>query len=83
MNPIGARHLACVVAPNHLLVALSGGRYFVSVQNPISVDVGDEPQPDLSLLKERPRPDAEAPPARRIFCWWSRSRTARSPMIGT
>ena len=62
MNPIGTRHLACVVALNHLLVALSGGKYFVSVQNPISVGVGDEPQPDLSLLKERPRPDAEAPP---------------------
>jgi Uma2 family endonuclease len=62
MNPIGTRHLACVVALNHLLVALSGGRYFVSVQNPISVGVGDEPQPDLSLLKERPSPDAETPP---------------------
>lgn len=62
MNPIGARHHACVVALNHLLVALSGGRYFVSVQNPISVGAGDEPQPDLCLLKERPRPDAEAPP---------------------
>ena len=62
MNPIGTRHLTCVVALTHLLVALSGGRYFVSVQNPISLGVGDEPQPDLSLLKERPRPDAEAPP---------------------
>ena len=62
MNPIGMRHLACVVALNHLLVALSEGRYFVSVQNPISAGVGDEPQPDLSLLKERPHPDAEAPP---------------------
>jgi hypothetical protein len=32
-----------VVALNHLLVALSGGKYFVSVQNPISAGVGDEP----------------------------------------
>lgn len=62
MNPIGTRHLACVVALNHLLMASVGSRYFVSVQNPISVGDGDEPQPDLSLLKERPRPDAEAPP---------------------
>lgn len=62
MNPIGTRHLACVVALNHLLMASVGGKYFVSVQNPISLDDGDEPQPDLSLLKERPRPDAEAPP---------------------
>ena len=63
MAAIGTRHLACVVVMNHLLVPLSGGRYFVSVQNPISVGPGDEPQPDIVLLKERPRPDAEAPPS--------------------
>ena len=51
-----------MVALNHLLVAPGGGRHFVSVQNPISVGAGDEPQPDLCLLKERPRSDAEAPP---------------------
>lgn len=62
MDPIGTRHLTCVIALTHLLVALSEGKYFVSVQNPISVGDGDEPQPDLSLLRERPRPDAEAPP---------------------
>ncbi len=62
MTPIGARHLACVVALTHLLVASSAGRYFVSAQNPISLGGGDEPQPDLSLLKERPRPDAGGPP---------------------
>lgn len=62
MAAIGTRHLACVVALNHLLVASSASRYFVSVQNPISLSSGDEPQPDLSLLKTRPRPDAEAPP---------------------
>lgn len=62
MNPIGTRHLACAVALNHLLVASAGSRYFVSVQNPVSMSSGDEPQPDLSLLKTRPRPDADAPP---------------------
>ena len=63
MAAVGTRHLACVVALSHLFFAFSGGgRYFVSVQNPISLGPGDEPQPDLVLLKERPRPDAEAPP---------------------
>ncbi len=62
MTPIGSRHLACVVALNHLLVEASGGRYFVSVQNPVRLGERDEPQPDLSLLKARPDPEAEAPP---------------------
>ncbi len=62
MSPIGTRHLACVVALNHLLVASSEGRYFVSVQNPIFLGDNDEPQPDMSLLAERPRPVAETPP---------------------
>ena len=62
MSPIGTRHLACVVALNHLLMASIGDRYFVSPQNPISASGVDEPQPDISLLRTRPRPDAEAPP---------------------
>ena len=62
MAAIGTRHLACVVALTHLLVAASGGRYFVSPQNPISLGDRDEPQPDLSLLKTRPDPGAARPP---------------------
>lgn len=62
MAPIGTRHLACVVALTHLLVESSGGRWFVSAQNPVSLGERDEPQPDLSLLTRRPRPDAPAPP---------------------
>lgn len=62
MAPIGSRHLACVVALNHLLVEASGGRFFVSVQNPIRLGERDEPQPDLSLLGRKPRPEAAAPP---------------------
>ncbi|MDQ3639017.1 MAG: Uma2 family endonuclease [Actinomycetota bacterium] len=62
MAPIGSRHLACVVALNHLLVEASGGRFFVSVQNPVRLSGRDEPQPDLSLLGRRPRPEASAPP---------------------
>jgi len=62
MAPIGSRHLACVVALTHLLVEASGGRWFVSAQNPVRLSERDEPQPDLSLLGRRPRPDAAAPP---------------------
>ncbi len=62
MAPIGTWHLACVVALTHLLVEPSGGRYFVSVQNPVRLDPHHEPQPDLSLLKTRPDP-AGSPPA--------------------
>ncbi len=61
MTPIGARHLACVVTLTHLLMEASGGRYFVSVQNPILLDEGNEPQPDLSLLKARPDPAGSLP----------------------
>ena len=62
MAPIGSRHLACVVALNHLLGEASAGRFFVSAQNPVRLGERDEPQPDLSLLGRRPRPEASAPP---------------------
>lgn len=62
MAPIGSRHLACVVALTHLLVEASGGRFFVSAQNPVRLGERDEPQPDVSLLGRRPRADAPAPP---------------------
>ncbi len=62
MAPIGSRHLACVVALNHLLVEASSGRFFVSVQNPVRLGDSDEPQPDVSLLGRRPNPAAPAPP---------------------
>lgn len=61
MAPIGTRHLACVVALTHLLTKASDDRYFVSVQNPILLDEGTEPQPDLSLLRTRPNPTGELP----------------------
>lgn len=65
MAPIGSRHLACVVALSHLLVEASGGRFFVSVQNPVRLSGRDEPQPDVSLLGRRPRPEAPTPPGPR------------------
>lgn len=61
MAPIGARHLACVVTLTHLFMEASGGRYFVSVQNPVVLDEGSEPQPDLSLLRSKPDPAGNLP----------------------
>ena len=62
LAPIGTRHLACVAVLTHLLAQASGGRYFVSVQNPIVLGERNEPRPDLSLLRTRPVPTAEGPP---------------------
>ena len=55
MTPIGWRHVECINRLNHLLVEFAGDRYAVSVQNPISLGERDEPQPDLALLRQRPR----------------------------
>jgi Uma2 family endonuclease len=54
MTPIGWRHARCVSNLNMLLARFAGTRYVVSVQNPITVDEHDEPQPDLALLRELP-----------------------------
>lgn len=62
MTPIGGKHLACVVSLNHLMVEAAAGRYFVSVQNPVYLGPRSEPQPDISLLAERPDPSSTTPP---------------------
>jgi Uma2 family endonuclease len=62
MTPIGWRHANCVNALNMLLARFAQGRYVVSVQNPLTISEHGEPQPDLVLLKRRPRgrlPDPE------------------------
>jgi Uma2 family endonuclease len=55
MTPIGWRHANCVNDLNMLLARFAQGRYVVSVQNPITISEHGEPQPDLVLLKRRPR----------------------------
>lgn len=62
MNPVGGPHISCVVGLTNSLAQAAGGRFLVSVQNPIRLRDGREPQPDLSLLRERPVA-AEGPPA--------------------
>jgi Uma2 family endonuclease len=64
MNPIGIPHMNCVTRLNHMLVERSRGRYFVSVQNPVTAADESEPQPDFSLLRELPNPETEGPPSK-------------------
>jgi Uma2 family endonuclease len=53
MGPIGSRHIGCV---NYLNGEISAGlrhRAVVSVQNPVQVADGQEPQPDIAVLRFR------------------------------
>ncbi len=55
MPAIGSRHMACVNDFTRILVIRVGDRAIVSIQNPVRLSSGTEPQPDIVLL--RPRPD--------------------------
>jgi len=53
MTPIGSRHAACV---DRLMVLLSrslAGQGILRVQGPVRLDPHSEPQPDLSVLRNR------------------------------
>lgn len=62
MLPIGRRHVAFVNNFNQLLAVGLAGRAIVSVQNPVVLADDTEPQPDLSLLRQRPVPYKEREP---------------------
>lgn len=48
---IGSRHAACVNKLNHLLgQSLQKEAVIISVQNPIQLSDGNEPEPDLAIL---------------------------------
>jgi Uma2 family endonuclease len=51
MSPIGPRHALAVDALNELLVIAVSGWAAVRVQNPIALDSGTEPQPDVVLVQ--------------------------------
>ena len=53
MSPIGAPHFRMVNRLNRLLVPLVGARGIVSVQNPVRLDDGSGPQPDVTILHPR------------------------------
>jgi Uma2 family endonuclease len=62
MAPIGAPHLGMVNRLTRLLSALLAGRGIVSVQNPLQLDDGSEPEPDVAVLKPRADDYATATP---------------------
>jgi Uma2 family endonuclease len=53
MTPIGARHAMCVVKLNSQLAKAVGDENLVSPQNPIRLNEGSEPQPDLAVIRAR------------------------------
>jgi len=53
MAPIGAPHLGMVNRLTRLLPALLGGRGVLSIQNPVRLDDGSEPEPDVAVFKLR------------------------------
>jgi len=62
MEPIGSRHAGCVNRLNRIFVERAGGRAVVTVQNPITLGLHSEPQPDLVLARPRPDDYADAHP---------------------
>ncbi len=55
MPPIGPGHAGKLLRSSHLFHGLAAGRFLVQTQNPLPLDDGSEPEPDVMLL--RPRAD--------------------------
>ena len=53
MNPIGSRHAACVKVLTRLFGRSLGDDLLLDVQNPVRLDGGLEPQPDLAVVRAR------------------------------
>ncbi len=53
MTPIGSWHFTCVNRLNKLLVTSVGDQAIVSVQNPVRLNDHREPQPDLTVIRNR------------------------------
>ena len=53
MAPIGEPHATVVDRLTLAFAEVSRGRFIVRVQNPLRLDAGTEPQPDLALLRRR------------------------------
>ena len=53
MAPIGQGHAALVCSLSEALFIACSGRAIVWIQNPIRLDLHNEPQPDLAVLKRR------------------------------
>lgn len=55
VSPIGGRHARCVTELIRLMVALVGVDLRVSPQNPVRLDDGNEPEPDVAIIKASDR----------------------------
>ncbi|WP_162342756.1 Uma2 family endonuclease [Cyclobacterium salsum] len=62
MSPIGSKHAGIVNKLASLFNGLFKGKVVIGVQNPVQIDVRNEPEPDISLLKYRPDFYASAHP---------------------
>ena len=60
--PIGAPHLGMVNRITRLLPGVLAGRGILSVQNPVRLDDGSEPEPDVAVLRPRADDYATATP---------------------
>ena len=54
MPPIGPGHADNVDEFNEVLARYAPGRYRVRIQNPVRLNDGSEPEPDVALLRRRP-----------------------------
>lgn len=62
MNPIGVAHMNAVTALNRLLSRFAYGHGMdISVQNPVRLDEGSEPEPDIALIASGPRTEIPSP----------------------
>lgn len=53
LSAIGSKHAGMVMKLMHLLIPLAGNHFLVNSQNPVALEDGSEPEPDVLLLKPR------------------------------
>ncbi|GGA27709.1 Uma2 family endonuclease [Okeania sp. KiyG1] len=54
MSPIGIHHSACVKRLNKLFILRLAETVTVGIQDPVKLNDNSEPEPDISLLQQRP-----------------------------
>ncbi len=53
MTPIGSRHAGCVKYLSQMFHSFFGKKAVVSTQDPIYIDLHNEPQPDICVVRSR------------------------------
>jgi Uma2 family endonuclease len=62
MAPISAPHVNMVIRLTRMLPAILADRGLLSIRNPVRLDDGSEPQPDVAVLSSRVEEYETAPP---------------------